>query len=360
MRMSPPALFRWVSFALVLGTWGASCSTEVPLYAPEENILAIYGVLDPDADSQVIRISRVFQVPNGDAYAFAQDFDPSVAGLRVSLQGPNQERHEAIWRDSIMRDSGYGQFGPTLGYYLFQTDDGQRLISGERYRLDVRSPDGDSLYCYASTLIPPRPEVTLPRLLRQDGQVCLPTLPIEDSMRVFFRRNAGGLPYQAYGYQVRIRLGYYADGQFREASYGPVRLFSRSQGCSGITSEVLCYQFGEGSVLRFFETALASNSAGGYAYEREPRCVPAFTGGLPRSLQIEITAIDTAIGEYLTIFSPTFRNLNPIPPVYSNFEGDRRTIGVFGSVSKHLAPALLTPCAEYRLGFSNPPDDPCR
>lgn len=342
-------------FSCTLVLLAAGCSTEVEVYASPEAIFAVYGVLNPDADSQVVRVSQVFQTP-GDAYAFAETYDPSLAGLELRLIGPTRS-YRATWREGVPRDPE-GAFGPTLGYYRFETADSLRLQAGLRYQLEIRS--GDTLRLLAQTRIPPRPEVTLPRVSRGDGRECLPTLAVEDSLRIFFRRNADGLRTPAYGYQVRIRWTYFADGERHEVVYGPGPLIRRSLGCDGLTGEVLCYQLGQGAVLRAFQVALARTPASRYAYEREPRCVPAFTGALPRSLLLDITAVDTALGEYMTVHGSSFRSLNPRPPFYTNLSGTHRSVGVFGAVARHQSPGLLSGCAEAQLGLSDPLTDPCR
>jgi hypothetical protein len=354
--MSRLASFWMTCLLLNLGNWSA-CSTEVDLYAPAEAMYAVYGVLDPGADSQVVRIGRVFQPRGQDAFAFAEDYDPSLAGLQVRLHGPDRS-YLATWRDSVLRDTGYGAFGPTLGYYHLATPDSLRLQAGTTYRLEITS--ADTLRIFGETLIPPRPEITLPRTSRRGGQECLPRLAIEDSLRIFFLRNASGHAHQAYGHQLRLLFDYYHDGAAQRYVFGPTRLFTRNVGCSGLTGEVMCYEFGQGALLDAFRAGLAPYAEGEIGYIREPRCVPQFTGFLPQSLRVEVISVDQALGEYITVYRGSFTSLNPLPPIYTNLEGTHRSIGVFGSITRHSSAALLTPCAEYQLGLIDLPNNPCR
>lgn len=344
--------------ALCIMGW-AACSTEVDLYAPLEAMYAVYGVLDPAADSQVIRIGQVFQAPGQDAFAFAEHFDPSLAGLKVQLHGPERS-YQGFWRDSALRDTGYGLFPPTLGYYVIPTPDSLRLQIGEQYQLEITATDADTLRLTGETLIPPQPEVTLPRISRQDGRECLPILAIEDSLRVFFRRNASGHAHRAYGHQLRIIFDYYRGNIPERYIFGPTRLFTDNVGCDGPTGEIMCYEFGRGALLDAFQAAFDTLTSQELGYIREPRCVPQFTGFLPQSLQLEVISVDQALSEYIVIYQGSFTSLNPRPPIYTNLEGSHRSIGVFGSITRHRSAALLSACAEYQLGLTNAAANPCR
>lgn len=319
---------------------------------------SVYGVLDPAADSQVIRIGQVFQAPGQDAFAFAEQFDPSVAGLKVQLHGPDRH-YEGFWRDSALRDTGYGLFPPTLGYYVIPTPDSIRLQIGEQYQLEITSLDADTLRLTGETLIPPQPELTLPDISRHDGRECLPILAIEDSLRIFFRRNASGHSHQAYGYQLRVLFDYYRDGTPEQYIFGPTPLFTGDVGCDAPTGQIVCYEFGRGALLNAFMANFDDLSHQDLGYIKEPRCVPQFTGFLPESLQLEVTSVDRALGEYIVVYRGSFTSLNPLPPIYTNLEGTHRSIGVFGSVARHRSAALLSACAEYQLGLTNAPANPC-
>ena len=53
-----------------------ACSTDIDLYAKYEEKPIIYGLLDPNADTNFIKISRTFYV-RGDAYQVAANPDSS-------------------------------------------------------------------------------------------------------------------------------------------------------------------------------------------------------------------------------------------------------------------------------------------
>ena len=53
-----------------------ACSTDIDLYADYKEMPIIYGVLDANADTNYVKISRIFSV-EGDAYQTAQNPDSS-------------------------------------------------------------------------------------------------------------------------------------------------------------------------------------------------------------------------------------------------------------------------------------------
>ena len=62
----------WLCLPLVLVL--ASCSTDVDIYAEYRQVPVIYGLLDANADTNFIKISRSFYV-QGDAYQAALNPD---------------------------------------------------------------------------------------------------------------------------------------------------------------------------------------------------------------------------------------------------------------------------------------------
>jgi hypothetical protein len=82
--------------------WG--CTQHFDLYAPEEDIWVVYGVLHEGDSVQYVRVSKAFQV-EGDALAYAAQVPLTVPGLSLRLDGPDGSiMGQQV--DTIMRDSG--------------------------------------------------------------------------------------------------------------------------------------------------------------------------------------------------------------------------------------------------------------
>jgi len=332
-----------------------SCSEELELYAPEEEIYAVYGVLDPDADAQYIRVSRVFQI-EADAVPFARSHDPSVPGLSVQLEGGTQT-YTATWVREIAKDTSRGDFGPTTSAYRFETEGAARLQPGRRYTLHIRSDVDSSLYLTATTQIPPRPALLSPGYVREGSQRCLRRVPFEDSVQVRFRTNPESQPGRAFRYELRVLFRFWANGRQQTHHYGPTRLFDRSTGCSGLDNSTLCYLLPPRQVLFALRTDLQEPGVL-YTYDAEPRC-GGVTGDLSRAVELQVTAVDTFLGRYILANSPYYQSLNAIRTEYTNVTGTIRAVGVLGSIAYDNRPIALTACGEYVMGLRDLPPFGC-
>ncbi|MBU2558217.1 MAG: DUF4249 family protein [Bacteroidetes bacterium] len=81
----------------------SSCSTDVDLYADYQDITVVYGLLDPDEDTNFVKISKAFLGP-GNALQIAKDPDSSnySGKLDVQLKGrKNGNDLPAITLDTI-------------------------------------------------------------------------------------------------------------------------------------------------------------------------------------------------------------------------------------------------------------------
>ena len=67
---------RFLLFCLLLAGFFSSCSTDIDLYAEYKQMPVIYGLLDANADTNFIKITRAFYV-QGDAYQVALNPDSS-------------------------------------------------------------------------------------------------------------------------------------------------------------------------------------------------------------------------------------------------------------------------------------------
>ncbi|MDX2286129.1 MAG: DUF4249 family protein [Bacteroidia bacterium] len=324
----------------------AGCSETVDVFAPEEDIWVVYGVLDPDAPAQDIRISKVFQV-EADAYAYAATRDFSAAGLRVYLEGGGSQ-YEARWVDSVRKDSA-GDFGLYAGVYRFDTPAGARLRYGERYTLTIVSDSGLQLSSQAR--IPPRPVIVFPAVQTSGGDRCLPGAAFEDSVYVMFDADRDDLGVRAMRYEARVRLAYYADGRPQQVLYRTRRLFDRTTGCAQSGgSGWLCYLYPAGQVLNGLRLQMEQTPAQLLQYDAQPRCGN-LSASLSDAVQLQILAIDTSLARYLLANDPRQTDFTTIRTEYTNISGNARAVGVFGAVSSDRMPVSLSPCSEYRLGL---------
>ena len=184
-------------------------------------------------------------------------------------------------------------------------------------------------------------------------------MPFEDSVFVQFRTNPDDLDVQAYRFEIRVELTYTQNGISRKHQYGPTRLFNQSRGCSAANDRALCYLLRNGEVIRSLRTAFR-DSAASYGYEPQPQCGNLFDE-LSHAVELQVTAIDTFLGQHILANDPFFFDLNTVRKEYTNIEGTAEAVGIFGSISYQNVPVALTACGEYLLGLRNfPPSVDCQ
>ncbi|MDX1906743.1 MAG: hypothetical protein SF053_06885 [Bacteroidia bacterium] len=333
---------------------GPGCDERIPLNAPYQDIWVVYGILNPDADTQVVRISLGF-LPDTDAYVVARAGTFTVPDLEVRIRTASRIWY-GTYQDSIRRDTMSGDFSLYSGVYVFDTrQDSMRLEPGEQYVLEIRRP-GDSLFLQAITRIPPRPVIKFPRYLSINGERCLESVAFEDSVYVFFDPNPAGLPGQAYGFEIGVSLTESVNGVPRSYRYGTRQVFQSSVNCSQASGGALCYLFRDGVVIRGLRAVLPDSLPGDYF--PEPRCA-VLAGDLARVVTLDVTAIDTALARYLLANNPRGQDLTTIRAEITNITGSARAVGVWGSISMDHQPVSFTPCGEYLLGLGPQPSSGC-
>lgn len=332
--------------------WG-SCSTSFEVFAPEENIWVVYGVLNPDNPSQDIRISQAFQL-EGDAIEFSSTYDPSESGLTVWLEGA-EESYQAKWIDSVIKTDTVGAFGPTLGLYRFDTPDG--LTPDQTYTLRISSEQDTGLLLTAFTHIPPRPRLISPRIISGVNDYCLRVVPFEDSTAIQFLKHTSLPNFPAMRYEIRVRIRYTVDGVPAVFTGGPTGLFAFNEGCSTVRPNSLCYLFEKGWMIRSLGNAFRDSSRI-YGISPEPSCagIPA---NLSNALSVEVAAVDTFLAKYMIANDPRFLNLNDYRREYSNLSGTQRGVGIFGSTSTDESLVSLSACGLYLLGLGPRPFGIC-
>ncbi|MEO1450430.1 MAG: DUF4249 family protein [Bacteroidota bacterium] len=345
--MSSTVWFRWCWYIIpaTLLCMYTSCSTEFEVFAPEEPIWVVYGVLNPDSTQQDIRISRGFQL-EGDAIEFSGTHDPSASGLTVWLE-EGTKRYDARWIDSIVKTDTLGAFGPTLGLYRISTPEG--LIPGFTYTLHIRSEQDTSLRLSAYTHIPPRPQLLNPRIINRTNEHCLPEVYFEDSTEVIFLRHASTDPHKAMRYELRVRMRYIENGIPKEFIAGPTPLFANNEACALDRRHTLCYLFEKGWMIRSLQNAFRNTS---YVYElnTEPTCA-SIASHLSNALTLEVVAVDSFLSAYMIANDPRTLNLNDYRIEYTNIKGSQQGIGILGSICADQTPFSLSPCGLQLLGL---------
>jgi len=328
--------------ALSVGLY--SCSTELEIFEEPQDIWVVYGVLDPQKQKQIIRVSKVFQI-EADAYVFSETYDPAEKGLKVVLEGGGQT-WEAKEVNDVVKDTTVGDFGPLTTYYEIETVDDEELLPGVTYFLKVTKPGVDTFSLSAQTTIPPRPKVLSPRTTTLRGERCLHVLAIEEDVFVRFNPNPDKIPANPLGFQIEVKIKYFKDGKFTSSSYGPTPIFSQNENCNSGGNKLICRNLKNGIVLAGLRAQFKEGPT--YSYDDDPTCGP-ISVDLVESVELQIHAHDTALTNYILVNTPQINNLQQIRPEYSNLKGTGRALGIFGSTQTLRIPVAISPCAEYQF-----------
>ena len=135
-------IFLWLSFACFLG----ACSTDIDLYADYKQVPVVYGLLDANADTNYVKITRMFYV-QGDAYQVAQNPDssnyPGKLDVRL-VEYCNEDSIREIVLDTITnhnKQSGIF-YGPCQKLYYTTEPLGRNTKNNQySYCLKVVLPD---------------------------------------------------------------------------------------------------------------------------------------------------------------------------------------------------------------------------
>lgn len=330
-----------------------ACSESVQINAPYKDIWVVYGVLNPQEDFQYIRISRAFQAEEN-AYDYAAANDQSVKGLNVMLEDENGKRLHAVEIDSVLKDTSDGDFSPYTTLYRFDTSDSGRLQEEKVYRIRVENPLEPAFFLTATTRIPPIPRITAPKTTVTQGNKCLPIVPVEDSVYVYFNKHRGEARTAAMRYEIQILLNFWENGVQTTYRTRPTPLFNDDVACAQTGDNALCYQFRDGVLITRMKGAFSDQNSR-YIFEATPVCGTPWTD-LPDFVELQVTAIDTFLSRYIISNDPSYLNLNTIRWEYSNISGTASAVGVFGSVSSDREKVAISPCALYLLGLT--PDAP--
>lgn len=148
---------------MILSTFIAvfySCSTDVELYTDYKDIPIIYGILDPKADTNYIRITRAFCGTNDnplDANEVVMIYDSSnypdkLDARIIELRSANGETYAPTGREMLLdtitlhdKEDGVFYSPDQIFYYTTERFNTGTANNRYRYRLVVVKPDGDTV-----------------------------------------------------------------------------------------------------------------------------------------------------------------------------------------------------------------------
>ncbi len=313
----------------------SSCKVEVDLVAPEaRERLVVYGILRSEDSVQYIRLGRLF-VTREDAMAYAARKDLNVAAHVTITDG------QTTWLGTpeTLLKNPQTPFYPVQVVYRFSL----RPQGGRRYTLQVSVPDDSTLNVQASTLIPPQPYIAKPETLipLSGNQYAYPTWNLQQRYFVEFYPQANlSAPIRTPAYELRVVFRYGAvrvpgDTVQRTLPIGPYRLL---QGASAYNR----YQVAE---RELFYTAYANLQESGVQYVYD-------TAALSQAWQLELTALDTALYNYLRVNDPATTDFTTVKPEYTNVQNG---LGVFGATNTARRFFRIDACSQYLLRLNNAP-----
>lgn len=319
----------------------AACSTDVNINAPAKDIWVVYSILDPSKPVQYVRVAKAF-LPQGDALQFAKENDISAKGLTVILSGGGKS-WQAVQVDSVPKTPPDGIFNPYTTLYRFDTQT-QPLEDGQRYSLRITHPDSAGFELRAGTTIPSEPTVRRPVLTVCAGAGRgLQALNIEKAFLVEWSMGSGR------AFELRSYFAYQEDGRQDTVVIGPSQLITDSRGCS--SQSQACYRFSDKELSSGILNKMQQRTGSQYTYQDAPTC--AQPSELAKSFWFEVTAMDTALANYIIANDPKFTDFNTVRPEYSNVRGSTETLGIFGSLNKSVGYAALGRCARYLLNLND-------
>ncbi|MCS6895604.1 MAG: DUF4249 domain-containing protein [Bacteroidia bacterium] len=328
-------LYTKVIIFAVLG----GCKTDVELIAPEaREKLVVYGILRAESDTQYVRIGRLF-VTREDAAAYAARTDLSV---HAQVQLTDGQRTWLAMPETVIKTPQNPFFPIHVVYKIVM-----RPAPRTRYTLTVTVPDNPTLNVTATTVMPSIPYIARPETTMIVGS--LTSHPVIDLMKrytiQFFPQSNTQLPALGAGYELRFSFTYGevrgGDTIWRTLNIGPRRI-------AGAGSGAQSYILQEKELLT---TVYANLSPFNYPYVYD-------NSRFSRAWRLQITALDTALYNYLRVNDPANTDFTTIKPEYSNVQNG---LGVFGSAATAERFFRIDSCSEYllRLNDAPKPSTPC-
>lgn len=316
-----------------------SCKNEVNLNAPAKDMLVVYGVLNPDANIQYIRVSRIF-LPETDAvnYAGANDQTLSEAQAEVRING-------VLLHDTVLnRTAGVFPAGQNL-FYVTQNE--LQIQPETKYNLEVKYLPNSGANISSYTYVPKKPEIISPYSPYFSGggtNVANRAVDFENSPKITFAKSQ-----YAAGYELRAYFRFYENGIERNVVYGP-QIFAKSTNCTSPTD--ICYGLKKREVIDYLKSVLISNpSPNYYTVIDTPVNVPlAEAFRLNTSNRISVTAVDSFLYLYMVANNSNSSTLATSTLEYTNIQNG---VGVFGAFAENSTHVDFTQCGKYLLRFNN-------
>lgn len=337
---------------------GNSCSTDFEVYAPYEDIVAVYGILNPGDSIQYIVVSKAYQI-EGNAITHGQENDHSLKGINVKLSGAGHV-YNAVQMDSFPKeliDKTLPQNMELLYYpyrtvYMIYTDstNGPPLVEGRTYTLEVGTQD-TGIYVSATTIVPEASDLSNTQFRPSPSQgnlQALKTFGLNEDLPVKFKFGS------AIGFELKLVLHYYADGVADSAIWGPTDVFEGNTSCVSPSSKEYCYNIREYSISSVFNNKMGDDNVT-YTYDDQPK-KHANVDSLSKAFYIELTSIDVNLRNYMLANNPKVFDLTGAKPEWTNISGNVRAVGVFGSYTRDREYIAMDACSEYILDLNGQPD----
>ncbi|MFW5658593.1 MAG: DUF4249 family protein [Bacteroidota bacterium] len=335
----------------------SACDDELEVTAPEKPILAIYGILDPTAETQYVRVAEGF-LTEEDAIEFAALNDLSLPNAQVFMTNEvNNFQTDTIYFSRVDTSKEPGAFN--RDYTVFATS--AAVQAGETYTLHVNVTDPADLSATATTTIPFETNLFEPRDSVQAfgnqfdwSEVNFAT---NTQLELEWRRSreSGAEPEQvAAGFEVSafievgIRLPN-GDTLFQPpARFGPIGPITESRCISG-NDATICYPIAGPNVLSQWTTQFPDDLLGGRLVFED------FVKS--EAVYFRIASLDRELLNYQNVNNPAFEDFSTVNFEYTNVsvEGEGIGVGVFGSRNTETQYVRIAPCTQYNLRLNNQP-----
>lgn len=356
--------FLFVCFFAVTALLQQSCYPKFNPNAPKKDIYVVYGVLHADDSVQYVRVMKAFLV-DGDAIEFAKNNDLSVKGLKVELMGNNKTLSATQIDNVPLKNSG--DFYPFTTLYRLETKGTNAIKEGLKYDLKITDPNNPDFKLEAYTYVPLSFRLNKPDYFGTTSppnpMVQLPVVDLDKVYRVAWQNKANS---RTRAFEVRAYLYCQKNGVPDTISYtSSLVIKDEGRGCVASGTE-MCFEFSEKELLRAFKTKMPETPGLSYTYLTTPK-IATTKEALPKSVHLQITAIDSFMTNYLRVNNPVVTDLNGVKPEYTNLKGTQEVYGIFGStitnnyIDKNSGYFLLGNCSEYLLGLNGTPkpESPC-
>ncbi|MBO4328184.1 MAG: hypothetical protein J5831_02095 [Bacteroidales bacterium] len=139
-----------------------ACSTDVDIYADYKDITIIYGLLDPNQDTNFVKINRAFLGPGdandiatiADSCNYPGKLDSKIIVYRAPLTGNNYEKMRVYQLDTLtVHDKDLGMFYAPDQLVYYTT--GRIFTDDERfkYKYELQVDRGDTLITATTSVV---------------------------------------------------------------------------------------------------------------------------------------------------------------------------------------------------------------